>query len=117
MVETKFKQTEIGLIPEDWEVFSVMNDCIVKARIGWQGLKTSEYLSSGEYGLITSTDIVNGRINWSTCVFVNRERYFQDGNIIVKNGDVLVSKDGTIGKVGIVADMPFPATLNSGVLF
>lgn len=115
MVETKFKQTEIGLIPEDWEVFSVMNDCIVKARIGWQGLKTSEYLSSGEYGLITSTDIVNGRINWSTCVFVNRERYFQDGNIIVKNGDVLVSKDGTIGKVGIVADMPFPATLNSGV--
>jgi type I restriction enzyme S subunit len=115
MVETKFKQTEIGLIPEDWEVFSVMNDCIVKARIGWQGLKTSEYLSSGEYGLITSTDIVNGRINWSTCVFVNRERYFQDGNIIVKNGDVLVSKDGTIGKVGIIADMPFPATLNSGV--
>ncbi len=115
MIETKFKQTEIGLIPEDWEIFSVMNDCIVKARIGWQGLKTSEYLSSGEYGLITSTDIVNGRINWSTCVFVNRERYFQDGNIIVKNGDVLVSKDGTIGKVGIVADMPFPATLNSGV--
>ena len=23
MIETKFKQTEIGLIPEEWEVFSV----------------------------------------------------------------------------------------------
>lgn len=28
MIETKFKQTEIGLIPEEWEVFSVGKDCI-----------------------------------------------------------------------------------------
>lgn len=115
MIETKFKQTEIGLIPEDWKVFSVGEDCIVKARIGWQGLKTSEYLFSGEFGLITSTDIVDGDINWKTCFFVNKERYLQDANIIVRNGDILVSKDGTIGKVGIVSNMPFPSTLNSGI--
>jgi type I restriction enzyme S subunit len=28
---------------------------------------------------------------------------------------VLISKDGTIGKVGIVSNIPFPCTLNSGV--
>ena len=103
------------MIPEEWEVFSVGEDCIVKARIGWQGLKTSEYLLSGEFGLITSTDIVDGDINWKTCFFVNKERYLQDSNIIVRNGDILVSKDGTIGKVGIVSNMPFPSTLNSGI--
>ena len=103
------------MIPEDWKVFSVGEDCIVKARIGWQGLKTSEYLFSGEFGLITSTDIIDGDINWKTCFFVNKERYLQDANIIVRNGDILVSKDGTIGKVGIVSNMPFPSTLNSGI--
>lgn len=34
MKETRFKDTEIGRIPEDWEVFSVGNDCVTKARIG-----------------------------------------------------------------------------------
>lgn len=115
MKETRFKQTEIGLIPKDWNLLSVGKDCTVKARIGWQGLTTSEYMLHGNYALITSTDIVNGKINWSTCFFVTKFRYEQDKNIIIKAGDILVSKDGTIGKVGIVSDMPYPATLNSGV--
>lgn len=115
MKGTRFKQTEIGLIPEDWEILSVGKDCTVKARIGWQGLTTSEYMLHGKYGLITSTDIVNGKINWSSCFFVSKFRYEQDKNIIIKAGDILISKDGTIGKVGIVSEIPFPATLNSGV--
>ena len=115
MKETRFKDTEIGRIPEDWEVFSVGNDCVTKARIGWQGLTTAEYLPNGNFGLITSTDIVDGKVNWETCVFVSEERYKQDVNIIVKNSDILVSKDGTIGKVAIVSNIPYPTTLNSGV--
>lgn len=115
MIETNFKHTEIGLIPHDWEVFSVGNDCYIKARIGWQGLTTAEYLDHGEYGLITSTDIVDGKINWNTCWFVSEDRYRQDAKIQVRGNDVLISKDGTIGKVGIVKELPYPATLNSGV--
>ena len=110
-----YKQTELGVIPEDWELKSVNKHCTVKARIGWQGLRSDEYLESGEYGLITSTDIVEGTINWSTCYFVDKSRYLQDPNIIINEDDTLVSKDGTIGKVGIVQNIPFPSTLNSGV--
>lgn len=115
MKETKFKDTEIGKIPEGWKMYSIGKDCSVKARIGWQGLTTSEYLQTGHYGLITSTDLIEGKVNWDTCVFVSEERYKQDTNIIVKNGDVLVSKDGTIGKVAVVSNLQYPTTLNSGV--
>ena len=115
MKETKFKNTEIGKIPKDWKMYSIGKDCSVKARIGWQGLTTSEYLQTGHYGLITSTDLIEGKVNWDTCVFVSEERYKQDTNIIVKNGDVLVSKDGTIGKVAVVSNLQYPTTLNSGV--
>lgn len=60
MKETKFRNTEIGMIPEEWKMYSIGKDCSVKARIGWQGLTTSEYLQTGDYGLITSTDLIEG---------------------------------------------------------
>lgn len=115
MRETRFKQTEIGLIPEDWDILSVGKDCTVKARIGWQGLTTSEYMQYGKYALITSTDIIDGKINWNSCFFVSKLRYEQDRNIMIKKGDILISKDGTIGKVAVVSEVPFPTTLNSGI--
>ncbi len=115
MIETKFKNTEIGLIPEDWEVENVERACSIKARIGWQGLTTSEYLSQGNYILITGTDFKDGFIDWDNCNFVSEWRYRQDVNIQIKNGDTLITKDGTIGKVAFVDEYPMPATLNSGV--
>ncbi len=87
----------------------------LKARIGWQGLTTAEYLSQGEYILITGTDFVNGKIEWSTCCYVEKKRYDQDPHIQITEGDVLITKDGTIGKVAFVKQLPKPATLNSGV--
>lgn len=41
MVEMKngYKMTEVGVIPEDWEVKNVSESCLIKARIGWQGAK------------------------------------------------------------------------------
>lgn len=90
--------------------------CEVKARIGWQGLTKKEYLNSGDYNLITGIDFTNNhKINFDKCVFVTKDRYDQDVNIQVKNGDILLTKDGTIGKVAIVEDLPRPTTLNSGV--
>lgn len=87
----------------------------IKARIGWQGLTTSEYLESGPYYLIGGTDFKDGRIDWDGCFHVSPERYRQDVYIQTRRNDVLVTKDGTIGKVAVLDDMPGPGTLNSGV--
>ena len=89
--------------------------CSIKARIGWQGLTKKEYLISGDYQLITGVDFKAGKIDFEKCFFVTQDRYEQDENIKVRVGDVLVTKDGTIGKVAIVDKMSMPATLNSGV--
>lgn len=100
---------------EEWKSFNLMSSSKIKARIGWQGLKKSEYLDSGYAYLVTGTDFVDGRIQWDTCHFVERERYNQDENIKIKNGDILVTKDGTLGKTAFVQGLNRPATLNSGV--
>lgn len=100
---------------EGWVENNLGKCAILKARIGWQGLTTSEYRETGDYYLITGTDFKDGVIDWDNCVFVAKERYEQDKNIQIKTNDVLVTKDGTIGKVAFIDSVPQPATLNSGV--
>ena len=115
MIETRFKDTKVGRIPVDWDATSIDKLCTLKARIGWQGLTTGEYLPQGDYILITGTDFKDGYIDWKNCCYVSKWRYDQDANIQIKEGDVLISKDGTIGKVAFLNSIPGPGTLNSGV--
>lgn len=89
----------------------------VKARVGWQRLTKAEYLQQGDYYLITGTDFkTDGHINFESCVCVTEERYNMDENIQVHENDILITKDGTLGKVAIIEQEPNkPTTLNSGV--
>lgn len=100
---------------EEWITINFIKKSKVKARIGWQGLKKSEYLDSGYAYLVTGTDFYNGAISWNTCHFVEKERYDIDRNIQIKNNDLLITKDGSLGKTALVTGLEYPATLNSGI--
>jgi type I restriction enzyme, S subunit len=114
--QIKYGTMQQLLTPQhDWIELTLGASAQLKARIGWQGLTTSEYLDSGEYHLITGTEFFDGFIDWDNCHFVDKLRYDQDKYIQVRENDVLVTKDGTIGKVAFVDNLPRPATLNSGV--
>ena len=100
---------------DDWEQRKLSELTTMHARIGWQNLRTSEFLDEGDYMLITGTDFEDGYINFSTCHYVEKERYDQDKHIQIKNGSILITKDGTLGKVAYVKGLKKPATLNAGV--
>ena len=108
-------QTRLPGFQGEWVMNRLSDTASLKARIGWQGLTTAEYLDSGEFFLVTGTEFLMGYIDWSRCHFVDDVRYKQDTNIQLRPRDVLVTKDGTIGKVALVPRLPGPATLNSGV--
>ena len=99
----------------EWKEVHFKDVITPKARIGWQGLKKHEYLRSGYSYLIGGTDFFQGTVSLEHISFVTKERYQMDTNIQVGENDVLVTKDGTIGKVAIVPKLLKPATLNSGV--
>lgn len=99
----------------DWEQRKLSELTTMHARIGWQNLRTSEFLNNGDYMLITGTDFNDGVINYSTCHYVEKKRYDQDKNIQIHNGSILITKDGTLGKVAYVQGLTMPATLNAGV--
>lgn len=108
-------RTRIKGFDKQWETVSFDQVIRPKARIGWQGLKKEEYLRDGYSYLIGGTDFHNGKINLDGISYVSKERYDMDPNIQVEANNVLVTKDGTIGKVALVPELDKPATLNSGV--
>jgi type I restriction enzyme S subunit len=92
-----------------------IEDCFnLRARIGWQGLRAEEFTDYGPY-LVTGTDFANGKIDWDTCYHVDEHRFKQDVGIQLREHDLLITKDGTIGKTAVVQDCPEKVTLNSGV--
>ena len=101
---------------EEVEWKKVGEVCEIHGRIGWQGLTKKDYRTTGKYLLVTGTDFLSSnKINYNTCVYVDEDRYTQDKYIQLKENDLLITKDGTIGKLAIVQDLPMPATLNGGV--
>lgn len=98
-------QERLNGYTENWVSINMAKKSKLKARIGWQGLTTAEYLDSGYSYLVTGTDFEDGHINWDECHYVTADRYFQDPNIQLTNGDVLITKDGTIGKVALVGGL------------
>lgn len=106
----------IGTIPKSWSLIRLKNAAWLKGRIGWQGLRADEFKDDESLPyLITGTDFYNGIVNWDTCVHITEERFNQDRNIQIKEDDLLITKDGTIGKVAIAKKCPQRVSLNSGI--
>ena len=87
----------------------------VKGRIGWKGLKKDEYLSDGVYRIINGEALTKDGIDWSKAGFISKERYEESPEIMLQNDDILISKDGTIGKLGFVRNLENPSTVASGI--
>jgi type I restriction enzyme, S subunit len=91
------------------------NDLYLKGRIGWRGLSKEEYLDKSDYRIINATALEDGFVNWSRCGYIGKERYGESPEIMLQEKDLLISKDGTIGKVGYVRNLTLPSTVASGI--
>ncbi|NVO09039.1 MAG: restriction endonuclease subunit S [Bacteroidales bacterium] len=105
----------LGEVPEHWQIKKIKHTSYVKGRVGWNGLRSDEFLDSGYSYLITGTDFENGLVSWNTCYHIDKERYEEDPFIQLQENDLLITKDGTIGKTAIVKDLNGYACLNSGI--
>lgn len=117
--ENVMKQTEIGILPEDWNLEILSSISFLKGRIGWQGLNQTEFTENdNEPFLITGMNFKDGKIRWNEVYHVSEDRYEVAKDIQLKSDDVLMTKDGTIGKMLYVDNIPYPhkASLNSHLL-
>jgi len=110
--KTKFKETEIGLIPEDWEVKEAQEYCL-KVTDGTHD--SPKKVKKGRY-LITSRHIKNNDIDYPNAYFIS-DKDFEEINkrSVVNKNDVLFSMIGTIGEIYFVKEEPNYAIKNIGL--
>lgn len=102
LTETKFKQTEVGLIPEDWKV-GKLEDFYNYISYGFTNPMPE---SSIGIFLITAKDINHGKLQLRTARKTTKWAY---NNLLtskskpIKN-DLLLTKDGTLGRLAVVGD-------------
>lgn len=87
----------------------------IKGRIGWKGLKKNEYLSESNYRIINGETLTKSGIDWNKAGYISEERYTESPEIMLQVGDILLSKDGTIGKIGYVDELELPTSVASGI--
>jgi type I restriction enzyme S subunit len=115
----KFKQHAQGSIPADWDVKPFKLVSTMSGRIGWQGLKQDEFTESPDDPfLITGMNFKDGKIRWDEVYHIPEKRYLEAPPIQLRVNDILMTKDGTIGKLLYVDVIPYPekASLNSHLL-
>ncbi|MDR1017880.1 MAG: restriction endonuclease subunit S [Lachnospiraceae bacterium] len=96
--------------------YSRISDSLyIKGRIGWKGLKKEEYLENGNYQIINGKAVKDGIVDWSLVEFITKERYYESPEIMLKKNDIVITKDGTIGKIALIDDLKLPTTVASGL--
>ena len=105
----------IGDVPKHWDINKLFNLCTIKGRIGWKGLRSDEFKENSYAYLVTGQDFKSADIDWKKCYQIDKERYDEDPYIQLNEGDLLVTKDGSIGKIAKVGNLDKPACLNSGI--
>ncbi|PSW41679.1 restriction endonuclease subunit S [Photobacterium leiognathi] len=115
----KYKDTGLpyyGEIPSEWHLERIKFNSYVKGRQGWQNLRAEEYQNTGPF-LVTGAHFNKlGGVCWEQCHHISDKRYERDQDIWIKEHDVLITKDGTIGKVAYIDQLPDKACLNSHLL-
>ncbi len=105
----------LGELPAHWSLSRLGFASWVRARLGWKGLKAEEYVDDG-YVLLATPNIKGREIDFEHVNFIDQVRYEESPEIALRQGDVLLAKDGsTLGIVNVVRRLPRPATVNSSI--
>jgi type I restriction enzyme, S subunit len=108
---TKFKQTELGEIPESWEVndaeYFLNQEYLLKLKDGNHGAfypRSSEFSDLGIPFIAASNIDEFGNIDFSGCPKLPVERAKQLTIGPAKGGDVFLTHNATIGRVAYIPD-------------
>ncbi len=103
-------------LPQGWSSVELKDHVYIAGRIGWRGLKSSEYSKTGPRFLAVKNIAQNGKVDFTETDHISQERYDESPEIQLLADDILLTKDGTIGKVGMIDSLPGATTVNSSIL-
>jgi type I restriction enzyme, S subunit len=97
-------ETTEGLLPEDWEIGKIGD--VVKLKTGFP-FKSSTFSSGGKWRIVTIRNVKDGTFDpkCESCIDVFPEKL--PPYCVLKDGDVLISLTGNVGRTCLVHNGPF----------
>ena len=100
--KSKFKQTEIGEIPEDWEVKNINNICSKITSGGTPSRNKKEYWKEGKIPWLKTQELNDGRIYNSEEKITKLGLDNSSAKILPINTVLMAMYGATVGKLGIL---------------
>ncbi len=116
-IKKGYEQTDVGVIPVDWEVVPLETITIPGAKYGivdgpfGSNLKTIHYRKSG-VPIITSGYVTDGKFIAKQYIYVDRSKFNSEKRSAVRAGDIVMAKIGE--RCGASAILP--ADHETGIL-
>ena len=111
---TRFKQTEIGEIPEGWEVRRLDEAVSPDRHVTYGIVQTGEHVPDG-IPCVRVTDIVCDEIDVPQMIRTSNAISSSYGRTVLQAGDIMMALRGDIGHVRIVDDALVGCNLTRGV--
>lgn len=87
--------------------------CEIKGRIGFRGYTREDQVAKGEGAIsLSPSNIIDSSINYDSCTYITWEKYEESPEIMVKEGDIILGKTASVGKVARIKKLPEKATIN-----
>ena len=87
--------------------------CEIKGRIGFRGYTRDDQVEKGEGAISLSPgNIIDGTLNYNSCTYITWNKYEESPEIMVSQGDIILCKTASVGKVARVHHLPEKATIN-----
>ncbi|RAU22671.1 hypothetical protein CU669_08335 [Paramagnetospirillum kuznetsovii] len=114
-VKAGFKQTEFGVIPEDWRVSGL--DSVANIIDPQPDHRTPQALSGGEPYIGISDFTSDDSVNWEGSRKIIRSAVDkQQSRFRIQSGDIIFGKIGTIGLPKFLPITPFRYALSANIL-
>lgn len=87
--------------------------CNIKGRIGFRGYTRNDQVKEGEGALsLSPSNIQEGQMDYSKGTYITWAKYEESPEIKTYNGDIILCKTASVGKVALVKALPYKATIN-----
>lgn len=87
--------------------------CSIKGRIGFRGYTRNDQVNEGEGALsLSPSNIQEGQMDYSKGTYITWAKYEESPEIMTFDGDIIFCKTASVGKVALVKNLPYKATIN-----
>ena len=102
LTATKYKQTEVGLIPEDWDVISMAEITNLMTN-GFVGTAKTHYTKSADGVIyIQGFNVEENSFNFKGIKKVTKEFHIKNSKSNLREGDLLTVQTGDVGLTTII---------------